>query len=359
MSRRYLNPAIAFARNPAVKKIPHGFRYPAQPGPCQKIIDKLDLKAKYPSGANLDIVDLYAGYGLFSTMVNYELRPRTHVIVENTRNFAPMWKDRIDSLQESTQNAENFVLYPHDPYDWLTYDHMVNRDNVVSPLFQPRTKVHDELLIIANAASSTFGESLFAQWLMCALYHNWLQKYGNVRMLCFVPEASAMKFTLHPGFPKRNKTAAKLDLYTDTRLVAVTELEDGFPACLSGYDPRRFLKDDPVLFPLDATLPLNKPFALFETVPKDCDSPNIDYYEHVLKNLFFVKRAIVRDAIGMMGPGAADDLIPLIPQHLLDRQVVSLGVEDFQKIIDVFLKWPFKPQREELLDVSLPSAREL
>ena len=66
-----------------------------------KILDKLDLKSKY-DGSKLDIVDVNPGYGLFSTMLNYELKPRNHILIENKERCVTSLSSIINKLVEET-----------------------------------------------------------------------------------------------------------------------------------------------------------------------------------------------------------------------------------------------------------------
>ncbi|ODV78095.1 S-adenosyl-L-methionine-dependent methyltransferase [Suhomyces tanzawaensis NRRL Y-17324] len=350
-SFRSFNPALSKIFLGPLPKFQYNFKHLAKPQQCQEIIDKLDLKSKYPNSANLDIIDIFSGFGLFSTMVNYELKPRNHVIIENTKVNVGHWKERISHLQETTNNKENFHLYAKDGYKWETFDDLIQKDKIVQPSYVPRDKVHDELLIIGNVTPSKFGESLLAQWIMCCIYKNWLQKYGRVRMLCFTPDVTAMKFMSGSSFHKRNKSAIKRELYTESKLVAISEPEDFTEADGSGYDPRLIMKDQPIPLTSRSILPSNGQLALLEIVPKDISAEKYDMYEYVIRSIYFNASQKIKDSLSNIGPGAMEDLSVKLSSSILEKSARELSIDDWSEIFNVYEAWPFKPSLVDTMDI--------
>lgn len=343
-----INPRLTSFFLGAAPRFQYGFRHLAKVDSCQAILDKLNLKLKY--SPNVDIVDVFSGYGLFSTMLNMELKPRNHVIIENNKVNVGLWMERISHLEKTSNNSENFRLYPYDGYKWETYEKLI-KDGIIAPKFQPRDKINDELLIVGNLTPSKFGEALFAQWIMCCIYKNWLQKYGRVRMLCFVPDVTAMKFISGAKFRKRNKSAVKRELFTDSLLVAISTPADFFDADGKGYDPRLILKDDPIPLGSADILPNSGQLALIELEPRDVSSEKFDEYDYVIRSLYFGASNKLRSAINNVGHGAVDDLTPHFTEEMLDKNAKELTLEDWMRIFEVYEKWPFKPSYIETLDI--------
>ncbi|ABN66391.2 predicted protein [Scheffersomyces stipitis CBS 6054] len=349
-SLRSFNPALAKHFSAPLPKFQYSFKHLARRETCQAILDKLDLTKKYTQPGKLDIVDVFSGYGLFSTMINYELKPRKHVIIENIKANVGLWKEKIRILENSNANRENFVLYNRDGYNWDTYEDLISKDKLISPSFQSRDKIHDELLIIGNLSPTKY-ESLIAQWIMCCAYNNWLQKYGRVRMLCFVPTATAKKFMSGPAFGKRNKSSVKRDLFTNSKLVAITETEDTVVAEGSGYDPRLLFKDQPILIPSKGTLPTNSDFALLEIEPENIVATTaIEEHEHFMQNLFYSPSKKVKDQLPFIGPGALDDLAPHIPDEIMVKGIRELTKSDWELLFHVYDNWPFRPSLLDQMD---------
>lgn len=352
MSLRSMNPALASTILEHFVKY-SGRRAIADPTACQTVLDKLDLKAKYPNSNKLTIIDVFSGEGVFSSMLNYELKPQKHIIIEKNPTAANIWRNRIQLLENETKHKENFELLPRDGYDWITYKKLFE-DGHVSDEFKPRDRVHDELLLVANLTTPKAGESLFAQWMMCCGYKNWIHKYGNVRMICFVPLVTAQKFLAGPGCKKRNKSSLKREFITDTRLVAITqspaEKHDG-----DGYDPNVLYHDQPVIIPSSATHPVKGEFAIVEILPSDISAEVLDSADHLIQTLFIAKSRPLHQALEFIAPGAAEYLAPLLPTEMLDKGAMDLTIDEWTVIFNAYENWPFKPS---LLDY-IVSAEDL
>lgn len=317
---------------------------------CQDIIDKLDLKQKYQDPSKLNIVDIYSGFGLLSTMINYELTPKKHILIENHYSTIPHY-EKILPLINQNPNSE-IIHYVKSGYDWDTYKHLTDTDKLLDVSKQSRDKIHDELLIIANVLSHSFAESLFAQWLLCIAHENWLQRFGRVRMICIIPEATAQKFLAGPGFFRRNKGSVKRDIYSDCKLIAINESggdnhqPDGW-----GYDPNVLINDQPIIIPITAVQPATLRYAVVEVVPKALPNVNVESLEFVSQILMYKRSHPIFEGLKFVSPGALEDLGPKL-QHLAHKTPRDLTADEFKYIVDVFEKWPFKPNFEDILGLS-------
>lgn len=326
------------------------------PVSCQKVLDKLELTKKYPKASqSLDVVDLFPGYGLFSTMLNYELKPNNHIIMEDAKTSHAHYKHLNELLTKNKQGHNdicNFTHYCRSGYEWASFDHLIERDKVISPKFKPRDKIHDELLVVANLVTPSFGESLMAQWIMCCGHHNWLQKYGRVKIICAIPEKTAQKFLAGPEFQKRNRSAIKRDVFTNTKLVAISEADgdsdmpDGF-----GYDPNVLVQDQPVILPLNTIRPLGTRIAFLEIDPKKDIKVNIDYFDYVVQVLMYRATQPLSTSLLAVGPGAGDDLLPQL-SHLQHKSARDLTLDDLEEVVVAFANWPFKPTLEDRLSLN-------
>jgi len=351
---RSLNPSlIENFQKVGFPKYQYGYRHIVRPQPCQDIIDKLDLKKKYPnSHNNLDIIDVFSGYGLFSSMINYELKPRKHIIIEDSKENVNIWEERIKYLKEKTGNTENFELYPHNGYNWTTFESLIKKDKIIEPLIKPRDKIHDELLIIGNLTPQKFGESLLAQWIMCSVYHNWLQRYGRIKMVCFVPDTTAQKFLSGPRFPKRNKSAIKRELFTDSKLIGLVEssgdhtIPDGID-----FDPNLIIRDQPCLIPSRSILPAGALLAVVEIDPKNLPEMDFDMMEYILQILMYKSTGKLSEALAQLAPGADIDLAPKLSKEILNKCPRDLLAEEILEVFNVFDKWAFKPTLTDTIGI--------
>lgn len=351
---RSLNPALAenFLKF-GFPKYQYGYRHIVRPQPCQEIIDKLNLKKQYPnSNQSLDIIDVFSGYGLFSTMINYELKPRKHIIIEDTKENVQIWEERIRHLKEKTGNAEHFELYPHNGYNWSTFESLIKKDKLIEPKMKPRDKLHDELLIIGNLTPLKFGESLLAQWIMCSVYQNWLQKYGRIKMVCFVPDTTAQKFLSGPRFPKRNKSAIKRELFTDSKLIGLVEasgdhtIPDG-----NDFDPNLLVKNQPYVIPSRSILPIGALLAVMEIDPKNLPQMDFDMMEYILQILMYKSTGKLSEALAQLAPGADVDLAPKLSQTILNKCPRDLLAEEILEVFKVFDNWAFKPSLTDTIGI--------
>lgn len=318
---------------------------------CQSIIDKLDLRLKYPNSSNLDIIDIFPGFGLFSTMLNHELRPRNHVFIEEH----PICLDhytKVRKLLKDTNNSENIRFYARNGYKWETFNDLIHKDKIIEVKDQPRDKIHSELLVVANVLSYHLSEPLFAQWLMCCAHRNWLQRYGRVRMICVIPEVTAQKFLSGPGFPKRNRTAVKRDIFTETKLVAINEIDgDNYMPDGYNYDPNLLVKDQPVVLPLNTVHPAPTRLAVVEVEPRNTGHIDVESLDYVTQILMYRSTHPLEEALRYIGPGGKEDLSPKLT-HLLKTCPRDMRAEDFIDIVEAFDFWAFKPTLEERLSLN-------
>lgn len=337
--------------NPVLKKFfdklprfSYGKSQLKNPESCQLVLDKLNLKPQY-NCSKLDIIDATPGFGLFSTMLNQELNPRNHILIDWNDETIKSWNAKIRTLENTTGNKENFKLIDRDPFSWATYLNLYKKGILPPTTQQLYDKMHDELLIVANW-TGTKDEALIAQWIKCCSHRNWLMKYGKVRMVLFVPSATAMKFLSEPGFRKRNRTALRRDLYTDSKLIAIGEELEVFG---EGYDPRVLVRDQPVVIE-KASFIRNASVAVVEILPGKYTSDVIATIDHLLLS-FFVTATRLRDQLPKLAAGA-EYLVKLLPDEILDKKAVEFTTEDIIEIAEAYNKWPFKPSIEETFDIA-------
>lgn len=321
-------------------KIPYYYSrtHLCDPDACQSIIDKLDLKNKYNS-SKLDIVDINPGYGLFSTMLNYELKPKNHILIENKERCVTSLSSIIDKLIEKTGNNGNFKLYNKDSFIWSTYTDLIENDKLIQPQIKSFDNFHDELLIIANWTGNK-EESVIAQWIKCCGHRNWLMKYGKVRMIIFAPSTSAMKFLGEPGFRKRKRTGLKRDLFTDSKLIGILNSEK-IPGL--GYDPRVLIRDQPVLLE-KSSAHKGGDYSIIELSPGKYTTEKIENIDHILLAIYLTNKKLI-DILPTLAPGAMY-MAKSLPKEILEKCPYEFTREDILKFSQVYEEWPFKPSIE-------------
>lgn len=351
---RFMNPVLKpYFANLIKTNLLYGFKHIVSPITCQSVLDRAELSKKYPdSKGKLDIIDVFSGYGLFSTMLNYELKPRNHIIMEANKDNKTVWQNRLAFLESTTSNAENFRLYDLDGYSWDSFDKIIKQDKVIEPKTIPYPEIHDELLIVGNLTSSKFGESLFAQWIQCCAFQNWLQRYGRVRMLLFVRESSTLKLLAGPRFPRRKRAALRRDMFTELKLLAITEAPFETGAVTGeNFDPNLLVQDQPLVLPTSSVWPAGGDFSVVEVLPRsDLSGVNIDDLDYLCQIFMHRCSFTVEQSLKILAPGALQDLGPLIPPHLLNCTSGMLTRDDMLEIYKVYSNWAFKPSYEETLN---------
>lgn len=365
-----MGPRLKTLRSLNPKLIPHfealprsthqyGFKNIVSADACQDIIDRLHLREKYPNSAGkLNIVDIFSGYGLLSSMINYELRPKSHIIIDSTNENQKIWSSRMNYLEKTTGNIENFNYYNFDGHAWETYDQIFKKDKAVDLKVQPRENVNDELLIVANISSGKFGESLFAQWIMCCAYQNWLQRFGRVRMILLVRETTTVKFLAGPNFSKRNRAALKRDMFTDANLIAVSDTQiDSAGMAGDSYDPNLLIKDQPLILPGSAVLPTGGDLSVVEVVPKLLPNLDVNAMEYLTQVFMYKATNTIRESFNILAPGAQEDLGSQLPPEILNKTARQLSRDDLNAIYTVYNNWAFKPSYEDTLSIFAEETR--
>lgn len=360
MKLRSWNPRLLqhFNSLPKFKSV-YNYKYLSDAETVQKLIDRMDLRSKYPhSEGNLDIVDIFPGTGLFSSMVNYELKPKNHVVLEKERDNVSIWKSRLKLLEENG-NKENFRFCNMDGYDWETYTSIIKDQKIISPVVQDRSKVHDELLILANLTAPSSGEPVLAQWIQCCAYQNWLQKYGRVRMFIFVRHASSLKFLASSTFLKRNRAALKRDIYTESSLLALSDIvEENQASPGEGFDPSLLFEQQPLVFHNGAVAPTPGDLSMIEIVPrKELDDLNIFDVDYLCQSLMYKSHMTIKECLSMVAPGASEALSDKIPPEILRKKPRQLSREEFLQIYKVYTVWPFRATFEDTVDILMEDTR--
>lgn len=153
----------------------------------EAMLEKSGLADFYRKSNNLTIVDAYAGYGWFSTALYNTLRPKKLFMLDQN-GYA---QEPLGKLQ--AQDPEVVKLISQNPFQWKAYfpvyESIDKKYNNAS-----RHRVSRDFLFVANLAYIR-GAPLLYQFLLCILHQNWLQRYGRVRMLIWMPAEAAEKLT--------------------------------------------------------------------------------------------------------------------------------------------------------------------
>ncbi|CCE63883.1 hypothetical protein TPHA_0G00470 [Tetrapisispora phaffii CBS 4417] len=314
----------------SIKKF-YSFKYMLNSDIHEKIFNKLKLEKVYSDFSNkVDVIDLYPGPAQQSVMFNNKYKPRNHILMESRLVYH---RHLINNYQQSP-----FIIYKKDPYEWSSYTDLIDKEKIITPIKQDRTHVNDSLLLIANLTNPN-SEALMMQWLSCVGNGNWLQRFGLVKMLIWLPTSTAIKLLACPTDKSRSKCSLLTEALTDTNLVATMNSKD-----INLFNKKIIDKCDPILFDSKDVLPDKScSISLLEVTPKQT-TIDFDYWDYVTKHLMILKGTTLRNCVESLGHGARDYFERAIKdQSMLDRCPGELTIEEINYLVDLFYKWPYKP----------------
>ncbi|QEU61887.1 Mtf1 [Kluyveromyces lactis] len=303
----------------------YGSQFEKNPKVINQILDKLNLESYYKS-ESLQILDIYAGPLIQSVILNERLKPKKHVLLEDRLKF-------VELYQATLKDHPSMVNYNKNPYKWETFLEMTNEDRVLTPSVQKRDHIHNEFLIAANLTNKK-GEQLYVQYLQCIANQNWMQRFGLVKMLVWIPQQTARKLFAPFSNKDRNRLTLLSELATNTKLVATSEnsVKKFLPDCIEKFDP--------VIIPSDNKSPDD--LSLVEINPRD-HSIDLDHWDFVTQKLMILKSKPVEEMIEILGHGARDWFISRLDPVLLKKKPYELTYLEIDEIAKVFALWPFKP----------------
>ncbi|KAH3898884.1 related to Mitochondrial transcription factor 1 [Saccharomycodes ludwigii] len=373
-----------------------GFQYICNEEILTKALNKLNLPAKYPKPNSTKILEIYPGPAIQSLITYNILKPKQYILLEKhtyfhnlitkhillNNEYTTSIKPTFTGLEsiakiytsKDTKNYPNLQLTDLNPYNWESYSHITNFNVKTSKtedpehaIFLPSTqsfdKVHEEFLILGNltgnVTATATGEALYMQLLSCITRQNWLQRFGRVRMVFWVSEATARKLVTFPGDKARSKASLLSETFTETKVVALSNSAQinpdvNKPCSASMFNKRVIDRDDPYFYDaknMDLIEPINGAVlkkcglpVLIEISPKYNTGEIWDTWDYVTKHLLVLKTRPLGESLNSLGPGAFEYFNRVIQdKSLLEKPSNTLTKEDFIYLTDIFYNWPFKP----------------
>lgn len=322
----------------------YGFNFIANhPELHLKIIDKMGLRDSYSDG--LQILDVYATQPAWTNTLNATLNPEKHVLMDKNKRYLNIQREYLELLPE--ERRSKMQIFETDPYTWANYNHLIEELKVIEPYKNTDlTRLNPKFLVNANLANSQFGEGFLIQWFSCIYQRNWLQKYGNVRMLVWCNTDTALKLIAQPGSGKRGRCSLLSESFSNTSLAALTEKPARTKAELE-----ILRHHDPVMIPQSCVAGVPSgldSLALLDIKPTG-DTRLVDEedlmesWEYVIRQLMIVKNAPLAEGIKTLGAGADTYFEKELSPDIWNTQISHLHSSDFFEITQAFKYWPFKP----------------
>lgn len=365
---------------PSVKKLAK-FTQPTDYDFLQKLYQgaRLNLKEKYPNKAQTKVLDLYPGFSLSSLALYETLSPQQQLLLDTNEKFNEFVDQNLEMVKTAQQplksDGNKFKYYysqlpelqnlqhAHlNPYQWATYSTITNHDistnktvdperAIFLPTKQDTNKPHDEFLIHGNltglVCARYSGEALLMQLYGCVHRQNWMQRFGKIRMLFWVREATALKLIARPGDVGRSKASLIAETFTNTSLIAVNKATVEEPKSKRYVlHPELLAKHNPVIFSDNEAKVVTEDkerIALIEIEPTAFPSFDFEQWDYVTRQLFVLHNHPLTTSISTLGPGAKEWILPRFPKEYHDLKPTQLSREMFSEIYEIFLNWPFKP----------------
>ncbi|AGO10943.1 AaceriAFR564Wp [[Ashbya] aceris (nom. inval.)] len=329
-------PASSFSRQSFIEacqavKFSYGRTIISNPKIFEQAYSRINLQKSYDM-SKVQVLELYPGTGMSSYIFHELYKPQLQVLMESKSAYTKVIDQYLEPLG-------NFKLHKHDPYMWESFISLIDEQKILQPEVQSRDHVHDSFLVMGNLTDRR-GEQLYMQYLQCMANKNWMQRFGLVRMLFWVPQTTAIKLLSPRDFKARSRCSVITDAITDTRLIATTSSN------LSAFGPGVLEAHDPLLLPEDKTN-----YALLEVLPLN-HNMELDYWDYCLQRLMVCKSTPLSDNLEVLGHGASEFLKPRLDAELLKKKPLQLTHQEFTEIASAYALWPFKPSLYDYYDQS-------
>lgn len=308
----------------------YGFRYLLNPLLHEQIFDKLKLEQTYKNFQEVKVLDLYPGPAQQAAIFYNRYKPKQYALLENRPDFSKHLKEEF--------YASPLEVFESNPYEWSSYTDLIDKTRQFVPEKQPLTHINDKFMVTANLTNHAH-EGLLMQWFACIGNRNWLQRFGRVKMLLWVPTSAAAKLLATPGSHLRSKCSVVREAFTDTKLIALTDTKER-----ELFGKSEFERYNPILFAnSDAWQIRDKGIALLEINPNH-HNIDLDNWDYVTKHLLILRKTPLTESLNCLGHGGKDYFNQKIQDKgFLNKTPGDLTNYEFLYLTDLFDKWPFKP----------------
>ncbi|KAI5790641.1 ribosomal RNA adenine dimethylase-domain-containing protein [Peziza echinospora] len=154
-------------------------------------LEKVDL-SEYEG---CQLIDMNPGFGVFSEEIHRIVKPSKHILLEPNSGFHEILKETlIDNPPLPGHECQTTIL-SDDGYEWDTYENLITEKIIEPEYVDPKDGVNTKILFIANLAmKGNDGDRMCTQIMDSIGTRTWLQKYGRVRMMVWVPDSIKIRF---------------------------------------------------------------------------------------------------------------------------------------------------------------------
>jgi len=174
------------------------------------------------------------GLGLWSRLLHERLRPKSHILLETNTNY----QEHLAGLKSKYPKMTVVGL---DGYEWDTYTDLFESNRFPEPTFEPGFRppkvkvvppedgINPDLLFVGNLTRVQFSQRLISQLIETCLLGGWVQRFGRVRFVLWVPSIDKERL-----LPHALQARARPSVVTDAA-AEVTEIVGGVHRTGKGF----------------------------------------------------------------------------------------------------------------------------
>ncbi|KAF9050264.1 S-adenosyl-L-methionine-dependent methyltransferase [Panaeolus papilionaceus] len=242
---------------------------------------------------------------------------------------------------------DRITVIPYNGKDWSTYNRMKDMGLLDDVDVADWQQEHPQLKFVMQLSASVEGEQLLSQLFRAIPDRQWLFKYGRVPLNFVLSHRMWLRSTA----PAESKHRCKVSVMGQ----AAAEMHEVVPAeSLSPYNdhfhPRiesRKEEDEGSQTTLNERR-TGTPHVAIRVTPwaeKVIKPRQLDFWDYCLRNLFIQKATPISKAINTLGPGGYNLLPKLEAKGVnISQTARELTVEDWEKVVQTFQDWPFRPE---------------
>ena len=312
------------------KKI-KGFRFLYDDETYNQILQKLGLEEVY--GKNkVNIIDYNARISPLTYYLNTKLKPIHHLIYPDGQSSQKFW----ERIQKTETEMANFHVLKNSVSSTVKANLLTKplEQKLIEPRFTEEP-VNDSLLFVGDFMSTTQASAL-----RTCIYSNEVRtsifRYGGVKFLAWTTPMEVLKYLGPLGSLHRRTNSMMANLYSDIRVIACSEQLKNAKAqrLLGGMDyvplPYNDYEGEVCLVELQSN---HRKYKI----------DHQDELHLIIHKLFCTPGALIREKLHVLGPGAEDYFVDIIPEEVLNKKVSMVTNEEWVALSNDYYYWPFKP----------------
>ena len=273
---------------------------------------------------------------------------------------ASTFKNTLSELSSCSNDRLSYI--EKDPYDWNVYTYLDNEGYFNTIDHQPWLNgmfiykqsnqllkqlhfiEHQNFAYLIQVPATVYGEQLVGQFFNCMICRSWLFNKGRLNMGMLINIPSYERLAYPAGHPERGRISVIRE--ATASIEALIDEDELLPQFERIYPQSRQLTKSSKN---NSKLARNLNYIGVKFTPHSDIIPNdesLDAWEFVTRQLYITRRTSLKKSLKHLAVNADVALSrPLEEKGInLNKYVRELTLEEVAIVVDVFLKWPFKPE---------------